>query len=182
MRTLLLLLFPVLCSAQTDTAIHYTKVVEVPGLSKSQIFDKARLYLIDAVRYVVSSNQVQDKESGLIALNATTDCVYERRIWQSRPKDTFSMSYTFTYKLKIQIKDSRYKLEITDIIYVWKLGDQSVLTTVPLTSSSRPATGIMQSKSKAEKEWARVKENAAKCLNELMDKMATYIMNKKDDW
>lgn len=112
--TLFILLFACLTSFAQEIDIQkdpktgryaYSEVVTVTHNTKSELFNKAKmwaaLYYKDAKEVI----QIQDEENGIMVLNGSTETG-----WMGKPG---YISYTLT----IKFKDSRYKIDLTNFSY-----------------------------------------------------------------
>jgi hypothetical protein len=110
---LILMLITTICFAQQDTihlssdiAISYGGVINVDGVSKEELFVRARDWCSDKLQ----SLQIQDKETGeLSAKGISVGTITFRLLGTNKVKAKFN------FNLNIWIKDNRYIYGITDI-------------------------------------------------------------------
>lgn len=87
----------------------YNEVVDVPGMTKDQLYDRAMSVLDDIYKEVAKKMATQDKQNGIIELNCST------RVSLKDPKSGVMNPAGFIkYKLKIQFKDGKYRYEFYD--------------------------------------------------------------------
>lgn len=84
--------------------LNYEEVVEVPGLSKDELYDKLRRFVV--INYNSANNVIQldDKDSGNIIVKGLLPYNIN---WMG------VSSYNSRHTLDIKVKDGRYKYKIT---------------------------------------------------------------------
>ncbi len=100
------LLLTTVASAQEP--MTYEKVIQAENLDKTSIYVALRAWFSETYNSAKSVIQMEDKDAGLIIGNAT------------RKYNHGGLSYLcyegyLKYTIKVQIKDGRYRAEITDI-------------------------------------------------------------------
>lgn len=88
-------------------------VVQMPGQSKEKLFDASVQYLVDIFNDSKSVIQMQDKESGIIAVKGNTKGFVQ---FNEFLLGKYTYEETVSFTLKIQFKDERYRYEIYNII------------------------------------------------------------------
>jgi Domain of unknown function (DUF4468) with TBP-like fold len=167
MRTLITILIclPLFTFAQ-DSSIVFSKVVEIPGMDKSKLYDNARLWTISTL---TGAKVLEDKENGLLAFEASAETIAQRPP-KKNGKEYIPERLIFELKVKIQTKDNRYRYEVSQIynnlIYNGKY---------PLMSSTPTHPADIA-------DWVFVKINAEKYVDELMGTLTQYILKNKDNW
>jgi hypothetical protein len=87
--------------------IVYSEVIHVDSLTKKQeLFSRAREWFAKAYKSSTSVIQMEDKESGKIVGKALMQVYYKNR-----------QNGYINYTISIQVKDGRYKYEVTDFYH-----------------------------------------------------------------
>lgn len=108
---LLLLLLPLFSVAQSDSLLSYSGVVHADGVSKEQLFTRARSWLVNYFKDNRDVLQVQDKESGeLIGKGSVVRSVPVKTLFVTTP-----MPATTSFRISVWVKEGKYKYEIGDI-------------------------------------------------------------------
>ena len=176
-KTLLLLLTLGLVApslkAQDVTPLTYSEVIQVDGVSKDELFSRAKLFFVNTYNNATKVIQNEDKDAGIIAGKAiTSDNIIIGKFSGSGATDAPA-----TYTITLAVKDGRYKYTITDIVQE-KLG---LLTTSP----DNPDIPVMAGKKWKEEARAGIKKSADFTFGKLIDALKTE-MNKtaptEEDW
>ena len=107
--------------------IEYSGVVEVPGLSKKEIFEMARIWFAD---YYVSSDEVLEhanEETGILIGTGYKEIINLGLLFSGGPIQFYST-------VKIRIKDGRYKFWISEFRY-FHPGTLKIPSIIPLEAS-----------------------------------------------
>lgn len=117
-KSLFLLLLLLACSlgAKSQELYVMSKVIKVDSsLTKESIYNKIKEYV--GMEFVSAKKgiQVDDKDAGLIIINALQEYSYGKLVYIA------SDGY-LNYTLKIQIKNGRFKVEVTNFNHEVKLG------------------------------------------------------------
>lgn len=166
--------------AQSSEPLSFQEVVTVDSATKSQLFDRARLWFADYFKSSKAVLEVSDKESGEFIGKPILYTWYKYRFLGSDNKILLDMPVT----IRVRVKDGKYKYEIYDVTTRY-----SPETTVryssskevfgPLTTSENcPYSYSMISQSKVDQSWNEAKHNAAVIIQKLVDALNDY-MNKK---
>lgn len=159
--------------AQEVTPLTYSEVIQVDGVSKDELFSRAKLFFVNTYNNATKVIQNEDKDSGIIAGKAiTSDNIIIGKFSGSGATDAPA-----TYTITLAVKDGRYKYTITDIVQE-KLG---LLTTSP----DNPDIPIM-----AGKKWkSEAREGVKKSTDFVFGNLINVLkseMNKtaptEEDW
>ena len=82
---------------------HITEVVQVPNLSKDDLYSNCIIWLSEHIYSAKNAIQTENQQAGLVTVKS--------HIIAEHP------SYMWTFKLTVQMKDGRYKYDITNIAY-----------------------------------------------------------------
>ena len=165
--TTLITLSTIFCSAQSDTALTFSSVVNVDSASKAQLFEQARLWFTDYFKSAKSVLQVSDKESGQLTGKAILESNYKYKALGAVYKGESSVNTT----IKVLVKDGKYKYEIYDLYETNVFGRLT-------TSNECPKKFPMQRQSKTDLMWQDAKSNITAKINLMLASLNTYMNNK----
>lgn len=107
-----------------DGRINFMEIVSVDGAPKDEIYSKARIWF--ATAFSTSDGMLlDDKESGIIVGKG----VITTREGDSRVRTLMNPQITektWTFTVKIQIRDGRYKVELYDIEYTFAMPGNNI--------------------------------------------------------
>lgn len=159
--------------AQEVTPLTYSEVIQVDGVSKDELFNRAKLFFVNTYNNATKVIQTEDKETGIIAGKAITGHSITMGKFSGSGATDAPASYTIT----LAVKDGRYKYTITDIVQE-KLG---LLTTSP----DNPDIPVMAGKKWKEEAREGIKKSADKVFGNLINNLKSE-MNKTtpagEDW
>jgi len=143
----------------TTKQISYTKVIEVPGTTKIDLYSRANEWF--AKTYNSSQNvlQAQDKEEGKLIGKA---------LMKSTLKG-FNAGYV-NYTISVFLKDNRYKYEVTDLAH--EKGTSTLGSGGALESNKAATMSIMG------KQWVSIKIQADNEIKSLLSSLE-LAMNQK---
>jgi hypothetical protein len=121
--------------------ITYEGVVEVPGVSKSDLFTRANAWVVHAYRSANDVVQMQDKEAGQLIVKGLT---------------RVSIGGVVRHTLTIYVKDGRYKYVLTDLTHDAS-GVQNGVSGGPLERSPESFSGFGNM---GKKNWAEIQRRA----------------------
>ena len=153
--------------AQKDSLLTYSAVVMVDSATKTQLFERARLWFAD---YFVSSKavlEIIDKENGELVGRPILTCNYEFKILGTKKNYPLDVNVM----IRVKVKDGKYKYEVYDLY------DKTYFGTW-VTSDVCPKEIEMVRKSKADDMWMSAKKGMNVKVNELASSLNSY-MNKK---
>lgn len=113
-KTILLValsLFSFSLAAQESEKLSFVEVVPVEGVSSDELYNRAEMWVATAFQ---NSNKVvkyRNKENKQLILNPNTDFSYSKLVGSEGARGV--IEYTMT----INIKDNRYRVEITDCFH-----------------------------------------------------------------
>jgi Domain of unknown function (DUF4468) with TBP-like fold len=92
--------------SEQDTAISYNGIINVDGVTKEELYIRARDWFSNNLRGL----QIQDKETGELSGNGIVEGTITFRMLGTRDANA-----TFNFNVHIWIKDSRYMYRLTNI-------------------------------------------------------------------
>jgi hypothetical protein len=161
-------LIPTLPIDSTTKLIAYTKVVEVNGVRKEELFHRALLWANSY--YKNPADVIREKDS----INGKILCKARFKIYnEADKKGIVTDAGDVMYNLTIQVKENRYRYELT------KFNWQQI--------SAFPAERWLNTKSEAfipayAFYLTELDEKAKEVISSLQDKMKAVNQIKKDDW
>lgn len=183
MKTLFTISLFLLCTLakSQDSILVFAQVKAVDSFNKQQIFEKARLWAISKFEQAQGALQIDDRDAGLLAFDASTSALSPMapNIDINNKKENWKLGefyHSYTFKLKVQTKDGRYKVEITEV-KVRKAGDYYLLT----SNMKAPYKYSFSKQEKADAEWADVKITFAKFADDFFNTLYKDV-SKKEDW
>lgn len=110
-----------------DNTLIVSEVVQVEGKSKSNLYQDALLWVNKTFNNPKTVIQTKDADLGLITLKTRIIISdYHGTPWQ-----------WYNVNMSIQVKDGRYKYEITDIIFNFDLSDIGEFIQHPINVNNR---------------------------------------------
>jgi hypothetical protein len=151
--------------------ITYQGVVEVPGVSKADLYTRAHGWVATAYRSANTVIQMQDKEAGQLVVKGLTR-VTLRSLGLNA--DAGAVRHTLT----IYVKDGRYKYVLTDLTHDGA-GVPNIYAAGPL---EREEGKIYSLGSATKKQWADIKRQANQDAYRLIADLqsAMTLKGKKD--
>ena len=91
--------------------LTYTDVVSVEGIPQKELYNRAKIWLAETYNSAQDVIQMDDKEAGILIGHATMK--FTSNIFSG---SGMTKGY-INYKIKISVKDNKYKYEFTDYIH-----------------------------------------------------------------
>lgn len=173
----LLLLLVTKLQAQ-DTVLVHSKILIADTMSKSNIYEKVKMWSVSSFKYTSGALQLDDKESGLLAYDASASWVSPAAPANMKPGyKSLQYRHKYFFKMQIRIRDGRYKVDFTDVKYESINGEQYVLT----NNAKAPFKFLFSKQEKADKEWADAKLTFDNFFDAMTKSMEMFV-NQKDSW
>jgi hypothetical protein len=156
-------------SSIAQTPITFNKVITTDSIGKSQLYLKIYEWFASNFNSANDVIQMSDKEAGVIIGNGIMNYKYE---------NTSNSSYdgSVSYKIKVNFKDDRIKVELTDFIHSGKgfnLG---------LINDSEEYTTKGMYKNYHNSSWKDVKLKCEQYSQSIFISMEEKITIRSDDW
>ena len=178
---LIVLILPSFCWCQApsydtiteDGNFKMSKVMPLDGLSKDQIYDKAKAWIFKTFPSGKSVMQNEDKESGKIICQGNTgQLTYTSMLVKMN-------GGRFKYNLTIFSKDGKAKILISEITHIpgeitWMKAGSNYSDDYP---SQWPASGGNQ----AQKQWVKMKAQALSELDVIVVNFTTSMVKQNTD-
>ena len=161
--------------------LTYSEVVQIDSISQNEIYNRAKLWFATTYNSANNVLQIDNKEEGQLIGKAVIK--YDSKVFVGSAITDGYISYI----IKIFVKDSTYKYEITDFIHA-PTGDavagKSSMGLIT-TSEECPNPKPMQ-KGWSNKVWKDIKSQIETNMNSLIPSMKQGIKKqtetKKSDW
>lgn len=111
MKIITILFLIIYGSLNAQDKLNYTKVIQVDGVSKDELYTRAINWFTNSFRNANNVIQINDKQNGQITAKA--HFVYNPNFFVGSGPVKGYIRYT----LSIYVKDGRYKYEITDFVH-----------------------------------------------------------------
>ena len=180
MKKLLLICFLSICASintalcQTEAPLVYTEVVQVEGVSKDELYNRAKNWVVKVYNNPQKVIQLDDKAAGQISVKGLFN--YNFRDFRNQ----------VNYTMSIYVKDGRYKYEMSDRYF----------TTVAL-NGKKLDFGILTTKEAApkipghiysamQKLWTEAQVRAGKYANSTLESLKEAMQApteaQSDEW
>lgn len=182
MRKILLFIFLTIfnyCAfAQDSKALSYVEVVPVENTTANELFDRAEIWVSQTFKNPDKVTRIKNKENGQIILNPSMNFDYSKTYGRALVKGTIN------YVIKINSREGRYRIEITDFYHTASSSFGLITTS---EEAPRLAKREAQSQLKWEKEvWdevrVKVKREIAIIASSIKQYMAVQDSSVEDDW
>lgn len=108
--------------AQGTTILRYVEVVPVEGASADALYDRAEIWVSQTFQNPAKVMKYQNKENHQLILNPLTQFNFSKFIGSEGVKGTIE------YTIKINTREGRYRIEITDCYHHGRLYSFGLLT------------------------------------------------------
>lgn len=162
-----------------NNEIEYSEVVQVEGMTKTELYNAARLWYADYFQDSKEVLELDDREGGVLIGTGWGDLYYRSNIGLSKQK--------LWKTIKIQVKDGRYKYTIQNIEFESYPGqytsvqknalDNSPVAQYPKVKKPKSKIGLSQ---KSMKE-ATLKSLQGTC-DRLKEGIKKHLEGDDDDW
>jgi hypothetical protein len=89
------------------------EIVREFEMQRDQIFDNGVLWLAESIKSSKAAIELREKEQGVIIANASADL-----------KIGWGVTMPITFKLRLDVKDNRYRMQFTQVAIVTGVGQQ----------------------------------------------------------
>jgi hypothetical protein len=160
---------------QTEgTPLSYSKVIEIPNTPKNQLYNSVKQWLASTYKSLNNVTQLDDKDNGVFIGKGTMT-------WRS---ETFSMQCStgyIDYQIKVQVKDNKLKIELSDFQHHAKITSSSACTLGLITDKEEYKSGIFGGP--FNKVWNQMKTDTKNYFDEMSNSLQTsFKSSKKDDF
>ncbi len=156
--------------------IIFSEVVPVEGVSKEELYNRAKIWFTTSYNSANDVLQMDDKENGQIIGKAVI--TYNSSLYNASEHFDGSINYT----IKVLIKDGRYKYEISNFIHrAYGRGSFGLITTQDPSPLIKGFT-----KKYCNKVWLEIKNQINEEVGSLIKSLKTGTSQqsdiKNDDW
>jgi len=161
-----------LFSTQPPVNFVYEEVVEIPNVSKDDLYQRATSCMVSMFNDSKQVVKIQDKEAGKIVAKGFIDGTYRQL--------STTIEHGFEFELAIYVKEGRYKYIVSNISHI---GCTNPRFTYPkaggLLSNGEPDCGYGMSKM-MKRDWKKYKEFAHAEVEKIVS-IVKIQMNKQSE-
>ena len=161
--------------------LSVSEVIQVEGVSKDDLFDRAKNWFAEEFRDANSVLQIDDKENGQLVGRAVMN--YKPNVFMA--SDMFKGS--IWYLVKISTKEGRYKYEITSFTHEASGGKYNTIHLGLLTAREDCPSNIKgQPRGTMNKFWRDTKTQSLVLSNSIAESIKNYMSKptipQDDNW
>lgn len=181
MKKLIILIFFSLSLSElySQESLSFEKIITIDSINKNDIYIKIKEWV--GMTFVSAKNviEVDDKDAGLLILSTLKDFNYGGMMYAC---------YNGFLKctIKIQIKDGRYKVIVTNFIHEVKKGNspQCELGLITIDEECNKEATLNATRKFNNKLWLRLKSDSEIYASEIFEKINFSVSKaeKKDNW
>ena len=187
MKIHLILLLIIACSLNTRAQlpanesgeILFTDVVKAEGLSKSEIYDGAKFWIVSTLKSGDNMVELSGDESDRIVGTGNIilkDVPIRGESWKTR-------EITLNFKFIILCKDDRYKYEVSNFLIRYVYNNAYDVHTVSCSPDDIEVPIYLQNRdSKAEEFRDNIRSQIESNINSLISDLNKSVVEKESDW
>jgi hypothetical protein len=150
--------------------VVYTNVIKVDGVTKDQLYNRAKIFFVKNYKSANDVIQLDDKETGQIVGKGIIKVIHNTELIGG------PFEAKFSHTLSVTVKDGRYKYEFTNLV---ELGSFTTMGKTP----DRPIEDIVFSKRNYYQTLViDAHGEFSQFIQSLIDEMNKKSDNEKDDW
>ncbi|HDY88494.1 MAG TPA: DUF4468 domain-containing protein [bacterium] len=159
-------------------SLTFDRVIEVDSASQLSLYKSAKAWFGEKYKSANEVIQISDQDEGLIIARGSMS-VYLTGIKYA--------CYTgrLSYKIKVQTKEGRFKVELTTFDHTTKPGNSSSCSLGLITTSDECPMSSIGKKARNEA-WNFIKEDCKKYANQIFKSIEDYTASEaegeEDDW
>lgn len=177
MKYILLLLLNLPYIGLSQEPLSYSGVIEVAGVSKDELYTRAKAWLNESFNSVKDVTQHSDKEAGEIFIKGIMPLTARYKYFGNQKDDISSK-----FMLNLWFKDGKYKYEIKEFD-AYYTHNQSVKFGVLTTAEECPSKVFMTPPKIANQMWSSIKADAETTSKGLIASLEKAMkVDKKQDW
>jgi hypothetical protein len=167
-------------SVETGKPLIFEKVIQVPELSKTDIYELARIWFTESFTNADNVLQIKDKEAGQLIGKGSF------KYTKSGLTTTTSVNGNIEFLIKIFAKDGRYKYIITDFTHYGNNFTSYKNTHFGLLTDENicPRKVKGNPKNVCQKNWDKMKKESEIMAKVMAEKIKEYIKkeNLEEEW
>jgi hypothetical protein len=154
--------------------VTYSKVIHIEDSTSSiSLYNKIKTWI--ALNYTSAQNVIQmdDENSGILVVKALFDYV--------SPKYPNYYSGVINYTLKIQVKENRYRVELSDFVHTSDIGGENSFGVITDKNRTSFRFGLKKAELQINE---HIRENTKLLSQRLMDSIQNGVKESigEDDW
>ena len=160
--------------------VTYSEVVEVPGISKNDLYTRAQTWFAKTYGSSKSVLEIQDKENGKLLGKGLTDVSFRNPPLGAR------YGGIVRYTISILVKDGKYKYTISDFYHEGGT-DTQVTACGAIENEKKPKGGTMRGLSgqggfPTQKQWEQIKEDVNMQMTALSTSIKSGLAKREADF
>lgn len=160
--------------------VTYTEVVEMPGISKSDLYLRCATWF--AANYGSSKAvlQLSDKEDGKLMGKALTEVAFKN------PPMGLRYGGIVNYTITVQVKDDKYRYIVTDLFHD-SGSDRDITAGGALENAKKPKGTVLRGLSgqggfPSQKQWEQIREYTDQKMKDLVDSLKKGMSKSDSDF
>lgn len=166
-------------STYSQTSYKYEEVIEVPNTNKAYLFSQIKSALASIYNDVDSVIEYDDKEAGIIMGNGIF------HVPQAGSKYVYVGSAgDVKHKIKINIKDNKYKISIYDLVHTSdaSMGDNFGTFTNNVTYGKRFNSWSISKSQMVYSSYRNIMNNKIQAIVDSIKSKVSSSITEEDDW
>lgn len=160
-----------------QNTLTYTEVVEIKEVTKDELYNRAKKWFVTTYKSGNQVIQLDDKETGAIIGKASMK--YQPRPFTGSEKINGLIHYT----ISINLKNGRYKYEITDFVHEPSGSQYGTITIGLITDENEFPANKTITKSYGNKAWIDIKEQIKIEVTAIITSIKTGMSKSSaNDW
>jgi hypothetical protein len=154
--------------------ITYTEVIEIPSVSKDELFNRSKMWISRAFRSSKAVTDLEDKEGGKIIAKGNISTTIKMPL--SPRLDAGAVSMTVT----LLLKDGKYKYVVDNFQHSAPIGTPGTWISVGPLEQEKAKAGMMSRPSNPE--WRELKEDAFKTIESMIADLKKAMQKSEKDF
>lgn len=155
--------------------VVFSRVVHVEGMTKDQIYQAARIFVIDLFNQPNKTIALDDEERGIIVAKGVSQ--------QTTNNGFIDCTRDIRFTLKIQARDGRYKVDVYDLSGEQYASGMLITETAEACTDSKCLNGSGEIKPNGKAVWRRMMQDCAyDLMNSAETKIKPITVDENEDW
>lgn len=154
--------------------ITYSEVIEVPNVSKDELYLRANTWLSRAFKSAKAVIDVQDKEAGKIIAKGNITTIIKVPLVGKQDAGAVEMTIT------LQTKDGKYKYTVDNLQHLKPINTPGTWASIGPLEQEKAKAGMMVRPSNSE--WKDLKEDAFKTIEGMVEDLKKAMQKADKDF
>lgn len=154
--------------------ITYSEVIEVPNVTKDELFLRANTWLSRAFKSAKAVIDFQDKEAGKIIAKGNVSAIIKVPLVGKQEAGIINLTIT------IQTKDGKYKYTVDNLQHSKPLGTPGTWASIGPLEQEKAKAGMMVRPSQGE--WKDLKEDTFKTIEGMVEDLKKSMGKTEKDF